>query len=333
MRAVRLPLYVAGLATGGAFSVLFTDGALPYLLGAALVALLVGSAGPYRFVFLLPATALYTLVAVYGPPPLTPVGWGSLVDQIAQDIRAAAEMAYTNPVPYQAYPGFLLVLLPIVVIVVAFASSATLYEKSPIVSFAVLGLTICSLSTISFEAGIAPFFTAFLVSGVAFLLLSNGGAGTVGGYLRPSAVLSGALVALFVLALPFMPLAGEAIRPALVDWTRISDGNNSRMSVEADVGDYLKQGRGAELLKIKSSEPLLWRGGTLDRFDGARWSSTTRPGEDGTDEVASGVSTREVTQSIEVLDARTSLLFGGYRVSEVSVPSAEKHSDGSWTSP
>ena len=38
---VRLPLYSAGLATGGAFGVLFTGGAMPYLLGAALVALLV----------------------------------------------------------------------------------------------------------------------------------------------------------------------------------------------------------------------------------------------------------------------------------------------------
>ena len=38
---VRLPLYAAGLATGGAFSVLFTSGALPYVLGAALLGLLV----------------------------------------------------------------------------------------------------------------------------------------------------------------------------------------------------------------------------------------------------------------------------------------------------
>ena len=42
---VRLSLYAAGLATGGAFSVLFTGGALPYVLGAALLGILVGSAG------------------------------------------------------------------------------------------------------------------------------------------------------------------------------------------------------------------------------------------------------------------------------------------------
>ena len=68
---VRLPLYAAGLATGGAFSVLFTGGALPYLLGAALVALLVGSAGAYRFILLFPAAALYLLVTLYGRPPLS----------------------------------------------------------------------------------------------------------------------------------------------------------------------------------------------------------------------------------------------------------------------
>src|SRR5918994_5522200 len=75
---VRLPLYAAGLATGGAFCILFTGGALLYLLGAALVALVVGSAGAYRFLLLFPAAALYTLVAVYGRPPLSLSGWRRL---------------------------------------------------------------------------------------------------------------------------------------------------------------------------------------------------------------------------------------------------------------
>ena len=69
---VRLPLYAAGLATGGAFCILFTGGALLYVLGAALVALVVGSAGAYRFLLLFPAAALYTLVAVYDYSS----GWG-----------------------------------------------------------------------------------------------------------------------------------------------------------------------------------------------------------------------------------------------------------------
>jgi hypothetical protein len=82
----RLWLYGAALATGSAFSILFTgetyDGAdgdfgslsvvaiiaghkalLPFLLAAG-VAALVGSAGRWRFVLLFPAIVAYTLVAV-----------------------------------------------------------------------------------------------------------------------------------------------------------------------------------------------------------------------------------------------------------------------------
>ena len=55
-------------------------------------------------------------------------------------------------------------------IVVTFATSATLYEGSPVISIAVLGLTIGVLSTISFEDGAGPFFAVFLVAAAALLL-------------------------------------------------------------------------------------------------------------------------------------------------------------------
>jgi hypothetical protein len=83
---VRLPLYAAGLATGGAFGVLFTGEALPYMIWASLVAMLVGSAGAYRFVLLFPATALYTLLAVYGAPPLSFGGWRNLLEGAGYDV-------------------------------------------------------------------------------------------------------------------------------------------------------------------------------------------------------------------------------------------------------
>ncbi len=332
---VRLPLYAAGLATGGAFGVLFTGGALPYLLGAALVALLVGSAGVYRFLLLFPAAALYTLVAVYGAPPVSLSGWRRLFERVGQDVYEAAAITYATPVPYEVHPGLLAVLIPIVVIVVTFATSATIYEESPVVSVAVLGLTIGTLSTISFEDGIGPFFALFLVSGVALLLLAGDRAGVRarrGERFAPAAAVAAALVTGLVLALPAVPFAEEAIRPAQIDWTRIGTVGTSRLAVQADVGDYLTGGRDAELMRVRSSEPLLWRGGTLDHFDGVRWSSTVEPGEDDGEEVSADVPTRKVEQRVEVLEAETSLLFGGYRVSNVSVPDATERSDGSWTS-
>ena len=324
---VRMPLYAAGLATGGSFVVLFTGGALPYVLGAALVGLLVGSAGAYRFVLLFPAAALYTLVAVYGPPPLSLRGWGSVLDEIERDVYSAARITYATPIPYDLHAGLLVILVPVVVIVVAFATSATLYEESPVVSVAVLGLTIGVLSTVSFEVGIGPFFALF----VALLLLASDGP-RQGARPVPAAVLAGVLVVGLVLALPRAPFAEEAIRPALIDWTRIGTGGTSRLAVQADVGDYLNRGRGAELMRIRSPEPLFWRGGTLDYFDGVRWSSTVQPGEDDGEEISVGVPTREVVQRVEVLEAETNLLFGGYRISSVSVPYASEHSDGSWAS-
>ena len=312
-----------------AFEVVFSDGtALPYLIGAALVAILVGSAGIYRFVLLLPAAALYTLVAVYGRPPLSPSGWEALFWQIGQDTYEAAQITYVNPVPYAAHPGLLVVLLPIVIIVVAFSILATLYEESPLISVAVLGLTIGILSTVSFETGIEPYFTVFLISAVALLLL----AGDQSERLKPAAVLAGALVAGLVLILPNSAIAKEMFRPALIDWTRIGASGTSRLAVEADVGDYLTRGRDAELLRIQSSKPLFWRGGTLDYFDGVRWSSTVEPGEDDGEEVSDEVETSDVVQKVEVLEAETNLLFGGYQIQSVSVPEAELRSDGSWSS-
>ncbi|CAN5264107.1 hypothetical protein BH24ACT19_BH24ACT19_13830 [soil metagenome] len=326
---MRLPLYVAGLAAGAAFEVVFTGGtALPYLIGAALVALLVGSAGAYRFVLLLPVAALYTLVAVYGRPPLGPSGWEALFRQIGQDAQEAAQLTYVNPVPYAAHPGLLVVLLPIIVIVVAFATSATLYEESPLISVAVLGLTIGFLSTVSFETGIGPYFTVFRVSAIALLLLASDRAERP----KPAAVLAGALVVGLVLVLPNSSIAKEIFRPALIDWTRIGAAGTSRLSVEADVGDYLTRGRDEELLRIQSSEPLFWRGGTLDYFDGVRWSSTVEPGEDDGEEVSPEVETSSVVQKVRVLEAETNLLFGGYQIQSVSVPDAEARSDGSWSS-
>jgi transglutaminase-like putative cysteine protease len=320
-----------GLATGGAFSVLFTGGAMPYLLGAALVALLVGSAGAYRFLLLFPAAALYTLVAVYGTPPLSLSGWRRLFERVGQDVYEGVAIAYAAPVPNDLHPGLLVVLIPIVVIVVTFATSATIYEESPVVSIAVLGLTIGTLSTISFEVGIGPFFAVFLVSGVALLLLAADRTGW-NERLAPAAAVAGALVAGVVLAMPEAPFAKEAIRPAQIDWTRIGTGGTSRLAVQADVGDYLTRGRDAELMRIKSSEPMLWRGGTLDHFDGVRWSSTVDREEDDGEEVSDSVPTRKVVQEVKVLQAETSLLFGGYQISNASVPYATERSDGSWTS-
>ena len=329
---VRLPLYAAGLATGGAFGVLFTGEAMPYLLGAALVAILVGSAGAYRFLLLFPVAALYALVAIYGTPPLSLSGWRRLFERVGQDVYEGVAVAYAAPVPYELHPGLLVVLIPIVVIVVAFATSATIYEESPVVSVAVLGLTIGTLSTISFEAGIGPFFALFLVSGVALLLLAGDRTGW-GERLAPAAVVAGALVAGVVLALPEVPFAEEAIQPAQIDWTRIGTGGTSRLAVQADVGDYLTRGRDAELMRIKSPEPMLWRGGTLDHFDGVRWSSTVDRGEDELgEEVSDSVPIRKVVQEVKVLQAETSLLFGGYQISNASVPYATERSDGSWTS-
>ena len=326
--AVRVPLYAAGLAAGAAFSVLFAGGATGYVVGAAVVALLVGSSGAWRFLLIVPAAVLYTLLAVYGAPPLSFGGWQRLVGQIGLDVWNAMGIMYANPIPYEPYPGLFVIVLPIVVLLVSFATSATLYEGSPVISVSVLGLTIGILSTVSFEAGAGPFFTIFLLAAVALLLVTSGEAT---GLPSPGAVAAGLVVSGIVLSLPGMPFAEAAIRPASIDWTRIGAGGTSRLAVEADVGDYLTTGRDAELFRVESPEPLLWRGGTLDFFDGVRWASTTEPGIDYGEEVAEGIATRTVVQEVDVLQAETDLLFGGYRMVDVSLPSATQSTDASWS--
>ena len=347
----RLWLYGAALATGSAFSILFTgetyDGAdggfgalsvitviaghkalLPMFFAAA-VAALVGSAGRWRFVLLLPAIAAYTVVAVYGIDLFWVSSWQGIFTIIWGDIYGAANTMYVQPIPYDLAPGLFVVLVPLVMILVAFATSATLYEESPVVSVAVLGLTIGVLSTISFEDGAGPFFAAFLVCAVG-LFLSAGGAGPDGPG-RP-AVVGGAIVVALVLLVPRMPFSDETVGTGLIDWTRIGTGGTSRLGVQADVGDYLTAGREAELLRIRSSEPLLWRGGTMDYFDGVRWSDTTQAGAEDGEEIAQEVETRPVLQRVQVLNAQTDLIFGGYKIVRTSeYLGATPNSDGSWS--
>jgi transglutaminase-like putative cysteine protease len=344
-------LYGAALATGSAFSILFTgetyDGAdggfgalsvvtviaghralLPMLFAAA-VAALVGSAGKWRFVLLLPAIAAYTVVAVYGTDLFSVSGWQGLFAIIWGDVYGAANTMYVQPIPYDLAPGLFVVLVPLVMILVAFATSATLYEESPVISVAVLGLTIGVLSTISFEDGAGPFFAIFLVCAVG-LFLSAGGAGPDGPG-RP-AVVGGAIVVALVLLVPRMPFSEETVSTGLIDWTRIGTGGTSRLGVQADVGDYLTAGREAELLRIRSSEPLLWRGGTMNFFDGVRWSDTTQAGADNGEEIAPDVETRPLLQRVQVLNAQTDLVFGGYKIVRTSeYLGATPNSDGSWS--
>jgi transglutaminase-like putative cysteine protease len=347
----RLWLYGAALATGSAFSILFTgetydgdDGGfgalsvvtviaghkalLPLLLAAA-VAALVGSAGRWRFVLLLPAIAAYTVVAVYGTDLFSVSGWQGFLRIIWGDVYGAANTMYVQPIPYDLAPGLFVVLVPLVMILVAFATSATLYEESPVISVAVLGLTIGVLSTISFEDGAGPFFAVFLVCAVG-LLLATGGAGPDGPG-RP-AVVGGAVVIGLVLLVPRMPFSDETVSTGLIDWTRIGTGGTSRLGVQADVGDYLTAGREAELLRIRSSEPLLWRGGTMNYFDGVRWSDTTQAGAENGEEIARDVETRPVLQRVQVLNAQTDLVFGGYKIVRTSeFLGATPNSDGSWS--
>jgi transglutaminase-like putative cysteine protease len=347
----RLWLYGAALATGSAFSILFTgetyDGAdggfgslsvvaiiaghkalLPFLLAAG-VAALVGSAGRWRFVLLFPAIVAYTLVAVYGKDLFAVSGWQGLFRLVEGDVYNAANTMYAQPIPYDLAPGLFVVLLPLVMILVAFATSATLYEKSPVISVVVLGLTIGVLSTISFEDGAGPFFAVFLLCTVG-LFLSSGGAGPDGP--GQPAVVAGTAVLALVLLVPRMPFSDETVSTGLIDWTRIGTGGTSQLGVQADVGDYLTAGRDAELLRIRSPEPLLWRGGTMDYFDGVRWSDTTQPTADDGEEIALGVETRTVPQRVQVLNAETNLIFGGYKIVRTSeYLGATENSDGSWS--
>jgi transglutaminase-like putative cysteine protease len=333
---VRVSLYVAALAAGAAFSILFTGdaegggvpgNALLLMVGAVIVGLAVGSAGRYRFVLLPPAVVFYTLLVVYGLPPTSPGGWRELFLQIGADVYVAANTMYLEPIPYDLAPGLLVLLLPLVVVLVAFSASATLYERSPIFSVAILGITLGVLSTSSFETGIGPYFFVFLCAAGALLLYA--GAGDRG----PGAltVFAGAAVVAIALAAPKLPYSDLTVSPGLIDWTRIGTWGTSRLDVQADVGDYLTAGRDTELLRVTSEEPLNWRAGTLDYFDGARWSDTTRPADAGGEEIAEGVATQTVVQNVRVLNARSNWIFGGYRITRTSIADAEQNSDGSWS--
>jgi transglutaminase-like putative cysteine protease len=296
-------LYGAALATGSAFSILFTGDTYD------------GAHGGFG--------ALSVVTVIAGHKALLPL---LLAAAVAALVGSAG--MYVQPIPYDLSPGLFVVLVPLVMILVAFATSATLYEESPVISVAVLGLTIGVLSTISFEDGAGPFFAAFLVCAVG-LFLSAGGAGPDGPG-RP-AVLGGAIVIALVLLLPRMPFSDETVSTGWIDWTRIGTGGTSRLGVQADVGDYLTAGREAELLRIRSSEPLLWRGGTMDYFDGVRWSDTTQAGTDDGEEIARDVETRPVLQRVQVLNAQTDLIFGGYKIVRTSEYLATPNSDGSWS--
>ena len=344
-------LYAAVLVTGMAFSILFTGelymepetgfgdlsvvsiiagerAFLPLLLAAA-VGAFVGSAGRWRFVLLVPAGALYTVIAVYGMPPVfSPDEWRLFGYRIGNDVIDAAAVMYAQPVPYDLAPGIFVMVLPAVVILSAFATSATLYEGSPVLSVAVLGLTIGVLSTVAFEDGAGPFFALFLACAVGLLL----SAGTIGeeGPGR-AAVVAGTAVVALALLVPRLPLSDATISPGAIDWTRIGTGGTSRLDVQADVGDYLESGRDAELLRVESEEPLLWRGGTLDSFDGVRWTDTTSPAEDDGTELDPSVPVRFVRQEVEVLNAKTDVLFGGYQIVETDRFDADRNSDSSWS--
>ena len=335
---VRVSLYVAALAAGGAFSILFTGEvsgtgsdapgkALLLMAGAVVVGAATGSAGRYRFMLLPPAAVLYTFLAVYGLPPFSVSEWRDLFMEIGVDVYAAANIMYLEPVPYDLAPGLLVLLLPLVVVLVAFSTSATLYERSPVFSVAIMGITLGVLSTSSFEAGAGPFFFLFLCAAGALLLFA--GAGDRGpGWV---AAIAGVAVVALALALPKLPYAAQAVSPGLIDWTRIGTWGTSRLDVQADVGDYLTTGRDTELLRVTSEEPLNWRAGTLDHFDGVRWSNTVRPEDTDGEEIADGVPTQTVVQSVRVLNARSDWVFGGYNIVRTSLEDAEQNSDGSWS--
>lgn len=349
----RVALCVAVLAAGAAFSVLFSasasgpssgfgfgslvglfgGGAFPAFFGAALLAFLVGSAGRFRLVLLPPAILLYTLLAAYGAPPLSLSGLRELAQRVGADLLQASNTMYFEPAPYVVAPGLIVVFVPMVMVICAFATSAALYERAPLISIATLGLTVGVLSTISFEAGIGPFFAVFLLGSLVLALFS--GAGGEGRSLRRVGLVGAALVGGVVLLLPSLPFASATLSGGSIDWTEIGTGGPSRLDVQADVGEYLNSGRETELMRVSSTEPLYWRGGTLDSFDGVRWSSTTGDGSYGDygEEVAEGIPSSPVVQSVEVLDSETDLIFGGYRISGISndVPDASRNADGSWT--
>jgi len=329
--AVRLSLYGAALAVGASFGLLFEpgDAVTVRMLGAVLAGALAGSAGRYRFALLVPAAAVYGLLGAYGPAALNPFGFSGgsgLIAELRHDTFEALATMYAQPIPYEAQPGLVLLLAPVVVMLTGLSVSATLYEESPVFTIAILGVTLGVISTVSFEAGVGPYFAVFLAASVALLLLTTGP-----GRLGLRGAVAGAGVVCAAILLPQSPLSEVAIRPAAIDWTEVGAGDTSRLATEADVGPYLDSGRDAELLRVRSEEPLYWRGGTLDSFNGARWSSTLEEGDPDGEEIAPGVETETVRQSVEVLEAETGLVFGGYNIQDVTLSDAEPAADGSWT--
>ena len=241
---------------------------------------------------------------------------------------------YLEPVPYDIFPGLLLLMVPLVMVLAAFSTSMTLYERSPVISVVVLGVTIAIISTSSFETGMGPYFFVFLASAVALLICAGStdstDPGETAGPGRPT-VVAGTVLVLFVLLLPRLPYSDLTATPGLVDWTNVGNWGTSRLETQADVGDYLNNGREAMLFKVRSQEPLEWRGGTLDYFDGTRWSDTTGPGEEYGEEVSPGIETSTILQEVEILNARTSLVFGGYKIVQTDLEGARENSDGSWS--
>lgn len=323
---VRIPLYIAGLATAGAFSTFFTGGVLHLFLGAAALAALVGSLARFRFLLLIPSLTLYVLLAVYREVPLSRESWSRLALRMGEDVYAAAGIMYAQPLPYEPAPGLLVILLPVVFVVVVFATSAALYEESPVISVAVLGLTIGVISTLNFETGVGTYFALFLGASAA-LLLYSGMPGAQG-----RGALAAALIVVGVLLVP--QVAQAAIRPPLVDWTKWgAGGGNANLSAQADVGSYLTGGEDVPLFRVRSEEPLHWRGATLDYFNGVRWLSTARHSEEGGPEIEYGVPRRRVEQHVEMLGSETDLIFGGYQIVYTSIRGADRSFDGSWTAP
>ncbi|WP_273847587.1 DUF3488 and transglutaminase-like domain-containing protein, partial [Rubrobacter calidifluminis] len=343
-----VPLYGACLSAGTSFSVMFTGdlrgeaggllglsgSAFALFAGAVLVGVMSASVRRRRMILTVVCGALYTLVSVYGFPPLSPSGWRALGLEMARDVYEAAGMMYLEKVPYDLAPGLFLIFLPLVVLLGATATATTLRAGSPVLSMVLLGLSIGVVSTVSFEDGIGPYFASFVVCAV--LLISAESSGPVGGRRIGRELGRGEFVVLaisgLVLALPRLPLLDRLIRPGLVDWTKLGTSlrQTSRLSAQADVGNYLSAGREARLMKVRSSRPLFWRGGTLDHFDGFRWSSTVGAEEGVGTDIYPGVETEDVFQIFEILDAQTNLIFGGYEIVETSVPGARRHADGSW---
>ena len=175
----------AALATGGAFSILFTgetyDGAdggfgalsvvIDHSRGQGLLAHAPrrGRGGAGR---------LGWQVAVRASPPrhgrlhdgrgvrVPPIssrsrGGGSSSGSWGATSTRRRTSCTSSPYPTTSPPASSSCSCPVVMILVAFATSATLYEESPVISMAVLGLTIGVLSTISFEDGAGPLLRRF----------------------------------------------------------------------------------------------------------------------------------------------------------------------------